>query len=437
MSNPALPEPSLAVPALFILIGAICGGLRTLLASPVRSSLIDDLPDGPRLRAENAADSPLAIATTAGILRIFSVAAAVAILLDETAHLKQSDQGFAQILTWIFAAAFAGIALEGIPSLITRRRARRFVIALIPLVTVAAWFLRPLTSLLQLLLRTLGADTTSPATDELAADLIDVARESEREEELKDSERRMISRVMDLPDTDAAEIMTPRTELTAISSSATVHEALALALDEGHSRVPTFEEDLDHIAGVFYLKDVVRPDTSTDDWKSALVSTQMREPYFVPETMRVPSLLEEMRRRRIHLAVVVDEYGGTAGVVTIEDILESIVGDIQDEHDEKEETHGLQMQSPDRAIADARINLAELNEAFKCDLPDDEDYDTLGGLIFDRLGRIPTIGDSLLIEGISFEILEADDRRILSVRLMRETGGVSPIADNPPTTSTD
>ncbi|MBT5102373.1 MAG: magnesium/cobalt efflux protein, partial [Planctomycetes bacterium] len=90
-----------------------------------------------------------------------------------------------------------------------------------------------------------------------------------------------------------------------------------------------------------------------------------------------------------------------------------------------------------RAIADARINLAELNEAFKCDLPDDEDYDTLGGLIFDRLGRIPTIGDSLLIEGISFEILEADDRRILSVRLMRETGGVSPIADNPPTTSTD
>jgi len=425
LSNPALPEPSLALPALFILVGSICGGLRTLLASPVRSSLIDDLPDGPRQRAEDAADSPLAIATAAGILRVFFVAGAVALLLKETASLSQANQGLVQILTWLISAAFAGIALEGMPSLIMRRRARRFVIALIPLVTVAAWALRPLTSLMALILRSFGADTSSPATDELAADLIDVAREAEREEELQESERRMIGRVMDLPDTDAAEIMTPRTELTAISSTATVHEALALALDQGHSRVPTFEEDLDHIAGVFYLKDVVRPDASADEWKSALVSTQMREPYFVPETMRVPNLLEEMRRRKIHLAVVVDEYGGTAGVVTIEDILESIVGDIQDEHDEKEETHGLQRQNEHHAVADARINLAELNEAFDCDLPDDEDYDTLGGLIFDQLGRIPAVGDTLQIDGILFEILEADDRRILSVRLKRMRGSAA------------
>ena len=180
-----------------------------------------------------------------------------------------------------------------------------------------------------------------------------------------------------------------------------------------------FGGDLDDIRGVLYLKDLMRVILAGGSLEKELVEDYMREAYFVPETKEVPDLLEEMRHKRNHLAVVIDEYGGTAGVVTIEDLLEEIVGEIQDEHDDSEETAQMERLDENSMQIEGRVAIYDLNETFGSDLPEDEDYDTIAGLLFDRFGHIPVAGEHLTIDDIYLEVLEADDRRIHSVRLER------------------
>lgn len=229
----------------------------------------------------------------------------------------------------------------------------------------------------------------------------------------------MIGRVIDLPEADAASTMTPRTELTAVTQGSSLSAFLKVALEEGHSRIPVYEQNLDDIKGVLYLKDLMALLADEVDLETEKVEDHMREPFFVPETKSVPALLEEMRIRRVHLAVVVDEYGGTAGVVTIEDLVEEIIGEIQDEHDHMEESAELLRIDADSIEAEGRVSLYDLNEFFGSDLPEDEDYDTIAGLLFDRFGHIPVPGETLELDDMCLEVLQADDRRIHRVRLSR------------------
>jgi len=365
-------------------------------------------------RAEAALAGGSHIAATAGLLRIFLLSAAVADLLHTT-----RDLGFlTQWPMWAGGALLAGLLLEGIPALVQRGRARRVCLLMLPLVHLAAWPLRPVTRLMEIALDAIGVDMDQGGQGTLAAELLDVAREHDRTDELDAAEKKMIARVIELPETDAAEVMTPRTELSAIRTDATVSEALALAEEAGHSRLPAYDEDHDHIAGIFYLKDVLPGLAAGKDLGADLVRLHMREVYFVPETMRVPGLLEELRKRRVHLAVVVDEYGGTAGVVTIEDLLEEIVGEIQDEHDQEEEPIFFEKDEHGAAIADGRLPMDELNDSMGTQLPEDEAYDTLAGFLFDQFGHIPTVGERLTLDGISMKILAADDRRIRRVEII-------------------
>ncbi|MCX8228986.1 MAG: hemolysin family protein [Planctomycetota bacterium] len=398
---------------LFLLLGALCGGLRALLASPLRRSLTTDLPEVFQKRANAAANAGSHIASTAGLLRIFFLTAAVADLLQTTEELEILQQW----PLWTLYALTAGVLLEGVPALVIRGRARRICLLILPLVQLAAWPLRPLTRLLEISLDFLGVDLEQNGQGSLAAELLDVAREHDRTEELDAAEKKMIARVIELPETDAAEVMTPRTELTAIPAQATVAEAATLANEAGHSRLPAYEEDHDHIAGIFYLKDVLPAWAHGEDVGGEKVRKYLRPAYFVPETMRIPALLEELRRRRVHLAIVVDEYGGTAGVVTIEDLLEEIVGEIQDEHDQEEDPIVFQLLNDQTAIADGRMGVDELNEAFPAKLPEDEAYDTLAGLLFERFGHIPKVGETLQLNYVTLEITQADDRRIQRVKL--------------------
>lgn len=401
------------MPILFLLLGALCGGLRALLASPLRLSLTTDLPEVFQKRAEAAVNAGPHIASTAGLLRIFFLTAAVANLLQTTEGLEILQQW----PLWTLYALTAGVLLEGIPALVIRGRARRICLFILPLVQLAAWPLRPLTRLLEITLDFLGVDLEENGQGSLAAELLDVARDHDRTDELDATEKKMIARVIELPETDAAEVMTPRTELTAIPAQATVAEAATLANEAGHSRLPAYEEDHDHIAGIFYLKDVLPAWSRGEDVGGEKVRKYLRPAYFVPETMRIPALLEELRRRRVHLAIVVDEYGGTAGVVTIEDLLEEIVGEIQDEHDQEEDPIIFQLINEQTAIADGRMGVDELNEVFSAKLPEDEAYDTLAGLLFERFGHIPKVGETLQLNHVTLEITQADDRRIQRVQL--------------------
>lgn len=398
-----------------MVVGAILGGLRTLLQSPVRPMLLDGLDDAIEKRIDQILKRHPSLPSAAGLARLFLLAAAAVLLLRGIAELPS----FQRWPIGLGTALFGGLLLEAFPALVQRRRARRFVITFLPLAVVMTYLLRPLTFVFERLLTLMGAEPNDTSTTDLSTKLLDVAADHLREEELTETEQHMIGRVLDLPEADAASTMTPRTELTAVTFDSTLADFLKLSLEEGHSRIPVYEKNLDDIKGVLYLKDLMQLTIDGADLGQETVAAHMREPFFVPETISVPNLMEEMRQRRIHLAVVVDEYGGTAGVVTIEDLIEEIIGEIQDEHDQKEESAELVRVDENKIEADGRVSIYDLNEFFDTDLPEDEDYDTIAGLLFDRFGHIPVVGEQLKMDGLFLEVLQADDRRIHRVRLTR------------------
>ncbi|MQA00499.1 MAG: CBS domain-containing protein [Dehalococcoidia bacterium] len=273
-----------------------------------------------------------------------------------------------------------------------------------------------------LLLRAIGGQSAEEVdtSEELAA-LLDVA--GDEDEASLAEERRMMRGVLDLSQQTVRELMTPRTDLTAVSTESSVGDVMRVITQSGFSRIPLYEDSLDRIIGVVYAKDLlaffqsgnVRPEL-----------TQIaRPPYFVPETKRANELLADMRREQVHMAVAVDEYGGTAGVVTVEDLLEEIVGEITDEYDVDEVD--VQRISDDEAIVDARMTIDELNDLFASEIHSD-DFDTVGGLIFTLLGRLAVPGDEVRTsdnedhdddEALELRVLSILGRRIKKVRVIR------------------
>ncbi|MES9806425.1 hemolysin family protein [Streptomyces cinereoruber] len=225
--------------------------------------------------------------------------------------------------------------------------------------------------------------------------LVDLA---EQESLIEDDERRMVHSVFELGDTLVREVMVPRTDLICIERYKTVRQALTLALRSGFSRIPVTGENEDDIVGIVYLKDLARRTHVNRESESDLVSTAMRPAAFVPDTKNAGDLLREMQRERNHVAVVVDEYGGTAGIVTIEDILEEIVGEITDEYDR--ELPPVQELGDDRYRVTARLDIGDLGELYGLgpDEYDDEDVETVGGLLAKALGRVPISGAKSVVE---------------------------------------
>ncbi|MEU8886469.1 hemolysin family protein [Streptomyces sp. NPDC048442] len=223
--------------------------------------------------------------------------------------------------------------------------------------------------------------------------MVDLA---EQESLIEDDERRMVHSVFELGDTLVREVMVPRTDLVSIERFKTVRQALTLALRSGFSRIPVTGENEDDVVGVVYLKDLVRKTHVNRDSESDLVSTAMRPAVFVPDTKNAGDLLREMQQERNHVAVVIDEYGGTAGIVTIEDILEEIVGEITDEYDR--EVAQVEELGDGRFRVTARLDIDDLGELYGLDEYDDEDVETVGGLLAKALGRVPIAGASAMVD---------------------------------------
>ncbi|MFC8423248.1 hemolysin family protein [Streptomyces sp. NPDC057236] len=222
--------------------------------------------------------------------------------------------------------------------------------------------------------------------------MVDLA---EAESLIEDEERRMVHSVFELGDTLVREVMVPRTDLVVIERYKTIRQALTLALRSGFSRIPVTGESEDDIVGIVYLKDLARKTHISRDAESELVSTTMRPAFFVPDTKNAGDLLREMQKERNHVAVAVDEYGGTAGIVTIEDILEEIVGEITDEYDR--ELPPVEELGGDRYRVTARLDIGDLGELYGLEEFDDEDVETVGGLLAKHLGRVPIAGASSLV----------------------------------------
>ncbi|MFG0316773.1 MAG: hemolysin family protein [Planctomycetota bacterium JB042] len=270
----------------------------------------------------------------------------------------------------------------------------------------------PLLGVKRLLDRMLHLESGAPVNGTFADEIIATVAEGEREGSVGEDEADIIENVVDMREVEVSEIMTPRTDMSWVASTASVFEALRYASEEKHSRIPVGEDDSDHIVGVFYVRDVVDKLVDIETIKHLPVKQVCRKPFYVPESKNVSDMLREFKENKIHMAIVLDEYGGTSGLITIEDVLEEIVGEIDDEYDSDEETPVLDKLGPDRAQVDARIYIEDLNDALEIHLPDDADFDTVGGFVFSHLGRVPQRGERFAWENLDIQVLDADDRRV-------------------------
>jgi len=242
-----------------------------------------------------------------------------------------------------------------------------------------------------------------------------VLDESEVRGLIDQDEGEMIEGIFELKQTVAREIMIPRTSIVGAPTDTTQQEILSTIIESGHSRIPIYQDNIDHIVGILYAKDLLP--LWLDGEQEFCLDRIVREPYFVPETKRIKDLLEELRTKKSHLAVIVDEYGGTAGIVTIEDIIEEIIGEIRDEYDVEEEP--FLPQEDGSVLVSARVNIYDFEERFGITIPK-EGYDTLGGFIIHLLGRVPKKGEEIRYEGLCLRVHGADQKRITRMLVIPE-----------------
>lgn len=261
-----------------------------------------------------------------------------------------------------------------------------------------------------------GPQDAGVQSEEELKKLID---DGEKQGVIEEAEHDMLHSILEFGDTVVREVMVPRIEMSCIKENASFNEVMDFVVKDGHSRIPVFKDRIDDIVGVLYVKDLLRLHNVAKE--KFTVSSSMRSTFFIPETKRISELLREFQRKKVHLAIVVDEYGGTAGLVTIEDLLEELVGEIQDEYDI--DTKKMVVVGEESVLADGRLEIEELEDYFHVSLKgDDNDYETVGGLIFTLLERIPQKGEKINYKDLQFTIEKVDERRIHKVKIDRAEG---------------
>jgi len=264
--------------------------------------------------------------------------------------------------------------------------------------------------------RLAGRPREEPDEESFEEEIRTIVTEGHREGLLEEEAREMIEGVIELGDADVSEIMTPRTDMVSIPKTLSWDEALQFVIKSGHTRIPVTDRNRDDVVGILVAKDLLPelakgPDEPKQPWTSLL-----REPYFVPETKPIDVLLQEFQQTRNHLAIVLDEYGGVSGLVTLEDVVEEIVGEIVDEYD-KELVEDIRLMGQGVCEALGKAHIDEINERLGLELPDNGDFDTIGGLVFSELGHVPVEGEELVRPDVRITVLEATPRRIERVRI--------------------
>ncbi len=348
-------------------------------------------------------------------------------LKTESDHLLVSPQmlGWALVAILLICSPIVGLFFIGLPAAWSRYGGEAVLVKSLPILRLFYIVLWPVVCLLRSfegLARVFHRETPEAAAKELEQDIMSAVDEGAREGLLGRDERSMIKRLIDFHDTLASSIMTPRTEIVAVEAGASLKDIEHLTATEGHSRIPVYEGTLDNIVGMLYAKDVLLH--LANGGESFDVRKIMRSPIFVPETKRIVDLLGELKAKKVHIAVVLDEYGGTSGLVSIEDILEEIVGEIEDEYEPP--SPELLIRLDDHTVEiDAKIRVEQLAEELNVHLSNEQDVDTVGGLVFSLLGHVPRKGQEVEYEQLRFTVLDAERRKInrLKVELQGSTDG--------------
>jgi CBS domain containing-hemolysin-like protein len=332
-----------------------------------------------------------------GLLTVGGMISAVSLAVEVVAR-ASGDVGAAAL-----SAAVAVLVTLGV-QVIARRYARRNLERLAaPLLGDAVAFLS--------LVESSDESSDSESREETVEQMVDA---SEKAGLIESDEHEMITGVLQLDRTLTREIMVPRIDVIALDVETSLRDALDVVIAGSHSRVPVYEESVDHVVGLVYAKDLLK--TLRDCATDVPLRSLLRPAYFVPESKRLDELLQELQRTKVHMAIVVDEYGGTAGIVTIEDVLEEIVGEIQDEYDTSEEAQ-IERIGENEGVFNARVNIDKVNEALTLDLPNESD--TLGGLMYQRLEKMPKVEDQIRVGDVMITVLSVVGRRIKKIRVVR------------------
>lgn len=329
------------------------------------------------------------------------------------------------LLTWTNLAWAAGVATlllwlctSVVASAIARYAAEGLIILSLPVLRAVTWTLYPLTRGMavvdEIVRRLTGANVNSQ--EQAEAELLRSIEDTQREGGLDQEAAELLENVVEFSSTDVGEVMTPRTDIEGIELTDDLSSIRAFIIEAGHSRIPVYRENLDNIAGILYAKDLL-PYLGADpsDFK---LQPLLRQPIVVPETKSVREMLADFQQAEVHLAIIVDEYGGTAGLATIEDVLEELVGEIHDEHDPDDESEPELTAIDERqAVVDGRFHIDDLNEQLGLSLPEDEEYDTIAGFVLAQLGRVPRAGEIVESDGARFTTIEATPTHIQRVRV--------------------
>ena len=331
-------------------------------------------------------------------------------------------QGISLVLVTIIISYFSLVLGELVPKRIGMQAAEKISFKIAPVLLFVKSCFKPFIAFLtvstNLVVRMLGFDPNASEENVTEEEILMMVDAGEEKGVIEESQKEMINNIFEFDDIVAADVMTHRTEIEAVE----IHEPLAdivkLAIDEGYSRIPVYKEELDNIVGILYVKDLLKY-VGNDVPKSFKISNIMRPAVFVPESKKCGDLFNEMTEQKLQMAIIVDEYGGVAGLVTIEDLLESIVGNMQDEYDDEEEE--IEQMTDGRFVLEGTSDIGELAETLEIDFPEGE-YDTIGGFIMSELGRIPTQEEKAEVRygGYIFTVTEMDERRISKVEAEKD-----------------
>ena len=336
--------------------------------------------------------------------------------------LSTSSEAIALVVVTLLLSLFTIVFGELVPKSLALAHTEQFALRMSWFVAFLLRVLDPLvgalTAVTNTVSRLLGAGDVTPgvmSTEELKI----LVERGGAQGILEAEEEQMIHAVIELGDQRIHEVMVPRIAMVALPADATMERAIDTVVEEGHSRIPVYEETIDEIIGILYAKDLL-PFLRDPNGQRPAIRSLLRPPVFVPESMSVDDLLHEFQRRKVHIATVLDEYGGTAGLVTIEDLLEEIVGEIQDEYDEEDPM--IVRISDDEARIDGRADVDDLGELFDVvlGLEDEDEYDTVGGLIYHRIGGVPKPGDQVKVDGLTLTVESTDGRRVSKVLVVRD-----------------
>jgi CBS domain containing-hemolysin-like protein len=313
--------------------------------------------------------------------------------------------------------AFVVVCEHLLPNVLVRRDAERALDLLLPAFHPVARILKPLTSPIVNILDVRREREAPNGAADAAADAPSQSQESETKEGISEEEgRELLQSVVDFTETVVREVMTPRPDIVAIGADATLRDLRTLFREEQYSRIPVYRDNLDNIIGIVFVKDLVALPPEAEP----PLTTLMRAPFLVPESKRVSELLKEMQRRQAQMAIVVDEYGGTAGLVTVEDLLEEIVGEIRDEYDVESET--VTDEGNGTFVFSGKVSIDEVADRLGVEI-EREGFETLGGYLLSHLGRMPYVGEKFVVDDLEAEVLEVERRRITKVRSRRHVAG--------------